>query len=86
LLAVIETIVIEKRFENLKVLATSRKYFDIEKVFAGISESISMSNPLVEKDIRLFVHSRLLSGPLVRRFKHLLNQIEDILATKSQGM
>jgi hypothetical protein len=86
LLAVIKTIVIEKRFKNLKVLATSRMYFDIEKVFVGISESISMSNSLVEKDIRLFVHSRLLSSPLVRRFKHLLNQIEDILATKSQGM
>ena len=86
LLAVIETIVIEKRFKNLKVLATSRKYFDIEKVFVGISEPISMSNPLVEKDIRLFVHSRLLSSPLVRRFKHLLNQIEDVLVTKSQGM
>ncbi len=45
-----------------------------------------MSNPLVEKDIRLFVHSRLLSSPLVRRFKHLLNQIEDVLVTKAQGI
>lgn len=86
LLSVIETIVIEKRFRNLKVLATSREYFDIEKVFVGISESIPMSNPLVEKDIRLFVHSRLLSSSLVRRFKHLLAHIEDLLVTKSQGM
>jgi hypothetical protein len=86
LLAVIETIVIGKRFKNLKVLATSREHFDIEKVFAGISESISMSNSLVEKDIKLFVHSRLLSGPLVRRFKHLLNQIEGVLVTGAQGM
>jgi hypothetical protein len=86
LLAVIATIVLDKRFRNLKVLATSREYYDIERMFSGISESISMSNSLVEKDIRLFVHSRLLSSPLARRFKHLLNQIEDVLATRAQGM
>jgi hypothetical protein len=83
LLAVIATIAIDKRFKNIKLLATSREYFDIERMFSGISEPISMSNSLVEKDIRRFVHSRLLSSPLVRRFKHLLNQIEDVLATRA---
>lgn len=86
LLAVIATIAVDKRFRNIKVLATSREYFDIEKIFSGISEVISMSNPLVERDIRLFVHSRLLSSPRIRRFQHLLNHIEDVLITGAQGM
>lgn len=86
LLAVIATIAVDKRFPNIKVLATSREYFDIERLFSGIAETISMFNSLVEKDIRFFVHSRLLSSPLARRFQHLLKPIEDAVATGAQGM
>jgi hypothetical protein len=86
LLAIITTIAVDIRFRKIKVLVTSREYFDIERKFSGVSEAISMSNPLVEKDIRLFVHSRLLSSPLGRRFQNLLNEIEDALVTGAWGM
>ncbi|KAH6714963.1 vegetative incompatibility protein het-e-1 [Leptodontidium sp. MPI-SDFR-AT-0119] len=86
MLAVIATIAVDIRFRKIKVLVTSREYFDIERKFSGISEAISMSNLLVEEDIKLFVHSRLLAGPLKRRFRHLLNRIECVLVAKAQGM
>lgn len=86
LLAVIATIAVDIRFRKIKVLVTSREHFDIERKFSGISEAISMSNLLVEEDIKVFVHSRLLAGPLKRRFQHLLNRIECVLVTKAQGM
>jgi Cdc6-like AAA superfamily ATPase len=86
LIAVITTIAVDKRFQNIQVLATSRLYFDIEKTFSGISISISMANPLVEKDIREFVRSRLRSSDLMKRWQYLLEEIEDYLVDGAKGM
>ncbi|KAB5576232.1 hypothetical protein GE09DRAFT_1185021 [Coniochaeta sp. 2T2.1] len=86
LLAVIAVLAVEKRFHNLKILATSRPYFDIETKLKGISVNVSMSNPEVEGDIRRMVHSRLRSSRRMKRFPHLLDSIQDALASGAQGM
>lgn len=85
LIRVIATITLDKRFPNLKILATSRKDLEIERVFRGISIAVSMSNPSVERDIREFVKSKL-SSRRMKRWEHLLGQIEDVLVAGAQGM
>ncbi|KAB5515073.1 hypothetical protein GE09DRAFT_1046277 [Coniochaeta sp. 2T2.1] len=86
LLAVIAALAVDKRFHNLKILATSRPYFDIETKLKCISVNISMSNPEVAGDIRRMVHSRLRSSRRMKRFPHLLESIEDALVFGAQGM
>lgn len=86
LLAVIATLAVDIRFQKLKVLATSRPYFDIERMLKGVSVSISMSNPSVELDIRRMVHSRLHSSRRLKRFSHLFDRVEEALVTGAQGM
>jgi hypothetical protein len=86
LLAVITTLAVDKRFYNLKILATSRLYPDIERMFLGVSMNISMSNSSVDVDIRRMVHSRLHTSRRLKRFSHLLDQVEDALVTGAHGM
>ncbi|EXM04734.1 hypothetical protein NOF04DRAFT_18693 [Fusarium oxysporum II5] len=77
---------VDKRFEKIRILATSRQYFDIEQSLAQISTSISMSNPMVDADIRRFVHSRLRSSNRLKRWHARFDEIEEVLAAMAQGM
>ncbi|KAF5600091.1 ankyrin repeat [Fusarium pseudoanthophilum] len=86
LLSLIETMTVDGRFEKIRILATSRQYFDIEQSLGEISESISMSNTMVDADIRRFVHARLRSSHRLKRWHERFDEIEDILAAKAQGM
>ncbi|RYP02202.1 hypothetical protein DL765_010768 [Monosporascus sp. GIB2] len=86
LVSVIATLAIDKRFNNLKILASSRPYSDIERVFSGISVSLPMANAAVAEDIRAFVHSRLASSYRLGRWRHLFPLIEDSLVQGAQGM
>ncbi|RYP60200.1 hypothetical protein DL769_008224 [Monosporascus sp. CRB-8-3] len=86
LVSVIATMAIDKRFNNLKILASSRPYSDIERVFSGISVSLPMANAAVAEDIRTFVHSRLASSCRLGRWRHLFPLIEDSLVQGAQGM
>ncbi|KAG5803183.1 hypothetical protein H9Q74_012269 [Fusarium xylarioides] len=86
LLSLIETMTVDKRFEKIRILATSRQYFDIEQTLGEISESISMSNAMVDADIRRFVHARLRSSHRLKRWHDRFDEIEEILAAMAQGM
>ncbi|KAF4339648.1 ankyrin repeat [Fusarium beomiforme] len=86
LLAMIETLALDQRFQNLRILATSRQYFDIEQSFSKISTSISMSNPMVDADIRKFVYSRLRSSHRLKRWNARFEEIENVLSAMAQGM
>ncbi|KAH7144973.1 hypothetical protein DER46DRAFT_86005 [Fusarium sp. MPI-SDFR-AT-0072] len=86
LLLLIQTITVDKRFEKIRILATSRQYFDIEESLTQISTSISMSNPMVDADIRRFVHSRLRSSNRLKRWHERFDEIEQVLAAMAQGM
>ncbi|KAG9498599.1 hypothetical protein J7337_009407 [Fusarium musae] len=86
LLSLIETMTVDERFEKIRILATSRQYFDIEQSLGEISETISMSNTMVDADIRRFVHARLRSSHRLKRWHDRFDEIEDILAAMAQGM
>ncbi|KAF4439310.1 ankyrin repeat [Fusarium acutatum] len=86
LLSLIEMLAVDGRFKKIRVLATSRQYFDIEQSFSEISESISVSNPMVEADIRRFVHARLRSSHRLKRWHERFDEIEEVLASMAQRM
>ncbi|EWG46180.1 hypothetical protein FVEG_06745 [Fusarium verticillioides 7600] len=86
LLSLIETMTVDERFEKIRILATSRQYFDIEQSLGEISEIISMSNTMVDADIRRFVHVRLRSSHRLKRWHDRFDEIEDILSAMAQGM
>ncbi|KAG0649187.1 rad55 [Hyphodiscus hymeniophilus] len=87
LLNVLQDLASDPRFEKIKLLATSREYNDIEKTMGPISASISMMNPLLGEDIRLYTRSKLSSN---HKFKHwppdLLAVVLEALSTNAKGM
>ncbi|KAH7145573.1 hypothetical protein B0J13DRAFT_323366 [Dactylonectria estremocensis] len=86
LLTVITTIANDNRFHNVRILATSRLYLDIERCLARNSIPLSMSNPFVERDIQVFVRAKLASSHLMKRWSHIWGEIEDLLVTGARGM
>ena len=86
LLSGMTTLATDKRFGKVRLLATSRLSLDIERAFSGISTSISMSNDLVEQDIRTAVHAWITRSPRMTRWSHLWQSIEDRLCAGAQGM
>jgi Cdc6-like AAA superfamily ATPase len=87
LLKILRDLVTDHRFDKVRLLATSREYFDIELCFSDISSQISMRNPVVEDDIRRYAHSALVSN---RRFQSwpqsLVVEAENALAKGAKGM
>jgi len=87
LLKVLRDCATDHRFDKVRLLATSREYYDIETYFSDISSKVSMSNSAVEKDIGLYVHSALLSN---KRFQAwpptLVTEVENALSTGAKGM
>lgn len=87
LLKLLRDLATDTRFEKIQLLATSRQYLDIEKVMEEVSVEVSMSNPLVDEDIRTYVHSQLHSLSKFQRWPpNLLVEAEEALMSKSKGM
>ncbi|KAK4207821.1 hypothetical protein QBC37DRAFT_454389, partial [Rhypophila decipiens] len=87
LVNLIATLVLDTRFRKIRILTTSRPYFEIERVFGAIFGSVvSMSNAAVKTDIRKMVNSRLASSYRLRRWRDEHQRIEDLLVAKSDGM
>lgn len=59
LLDVLAELVTEPAYARLRLLATSRNYLDISETFSSLAASISMDNPLVGEDIRLYAQHEL---------------------------
>ena len=87
LLNVLHNLASDPRFERIKLLATSREYNDIKKTMEPISAPISMMNPLLGEDIRLYTQSKL---NINHKFKHwpsdLLAEALETLLTSAKGM
>lgn len=85
LLQFLEDVVTNPSFANVQLLATSRRYADIESVLSRISTPISMSNPEVDKDIRTYV-----SSALSKRFPNwsqsLRDDVREALVNGAKGM
>ncbi|KAH7134125.1 hypothetical protein EDB81DRAFT_803226 [Dactylonectria macrodidyma] len=87
LLAVLRELVIDARFQNIRLTATSREYVDIEKVMDDISTPMSMRNPLLDEDILLYVNSRVQRHPRLSLWPlHLRSEVCDALSRKAKGM
>lgn len=87
LLKVIRDLVTDHRFETIRLLVTSREYYDIECVLSHISKAISMDNKGVEEDIRRYARAELQSNKRFAKWPvSLVTEVEDALAKGSKGM
>jgi Cdc6-like AAA superfamily ATPase len=73
-------------FPNVKLLATSRKEPDVERILQK-EQSMSLLNPLVDEDIRLYVHETLTSDYRFSGWRpSLVHAVEDSLIMGAKGM
>jgi Cdc6-like AAA superfamily ATPase len=86
LVRLLANMTLDSRFQKVRILATSRQYFDIERVFSGISISISMKNQYVDADIECYIRSRLDSSIRLRRWRDHSREIQQALVAKAAGM
>lgn len=86
LVRLLATMSLDSRFQKVRILATSRQYLDIERVFSGVSVAISMANPYVNDDIESYVRARLASSYRLSRWGNWLPDIERELISKAKGM
>jgi len=87
LLKVLRDLATDVRFQNIQVLATSRQYLDIEKAMLEISAPVSMRNPLLDADIRLFVKAQLRRHPKLKSWPtHLKDRVLEALSEGAKGM
>jgi Cdc6-like AAA superfamily ATPase len=77
----------DANFKKIRLLALSRKETDIERVLEHISTDISLQNPRVDEDIRLYIQNQLCED---RKFSHwpksLRAEIETALVKGAKGM
>jgi hypothetical protein len=87
LLESIRDLATSPRFSKIQMLITSREYRDIELGMEGITKSVSMSNSLVEQDIRLYIQSAIQSNMRFKRWpKDLLLEVEEAVSKQAKGM
>lgn len=87
LLRVLRDLLTDSRFKKLQLLASSRQYIDIEKVMEPISVPVSMTNPLLDEDIKLYVRLRLSTNHKFKDWpQRLLDEVLEVLSTKAKGM
>ncbi|KAF3803100.1 hypothetical protein GCG54_00011766 [Colletotrichum gloeosporioides] len=87
LLKVMQKLATDVRFNKIRLLLTSREYFDIEVVMAEFSTPISMKNKFLDADIRLYTESRLMAEKRVKSWSAELQQETiDALSNGAQGM
>lgn len=87
ILGILKVLVDKAGFEKIRLLTTSREYFDIQETLSKISTEIPMSNPLVEEDIRTHVSYKLRTEPRFQKWSiELLGEVEEALTKGAQGM
>ena len=81
------TLLTQPEYAKIKIIATSRNYVDIEEIRRPLSAPVSMSNPLVDEDIRTYVNTQLQTNNRFKRWPlPLLKEIEDALVEGAKGM
>ncbi|KAL3300792.1 L-galactose dehydrogenase [Colletotrichum asianum] len=87
LLKVMRKLATDVRFSKIRLLLTSREYFDIEAVMTEFSTPISMKNKFLDADIRLYTESRLRAEKRVKSWSAELQQETiEALSNGAQGM
>ncbi|KAK3331701.1 hypothetical protein B0T19DRAFT_366827 [Cercophora scortea] len=91
LLDLLVTIATDERFKNVRLLATSREYHDIQLALSHCSVSAEMESEKVQEDIRFFVRSYIQTDlQRDRRFSswpaELITEIEGAVSQGARGM
>jgi hypothetical protein len=87
LLRVLSVLATDPRFLKIQLLATSREYSDIELQMCRFSKALSMSNSLVEADIKTYVAAKIMAEPKFQRWpSDLRADVETTLSTGAKGM
>ena len=87
LLQTLRTFATDRRFEKIQLVTSSRNYIDIETIMSIFSVPVSMDNPLVEQDIRHYVHSSVESNSKFRRWPYdLFRETEESITNGARGM
>jgi hypothetical protein len=74
-------------FEAISLLVMSRKELDIIETLESVFSSLSLSNPRVDEDIRVYIQSELRSHRKFSRWPTILKEdIEAALVKGAQGM
>lgn len=77
----------EPRFDKLRLLLTSREYFDIEQAIKPHAVSLPMENRLVQEDIQTYISSRLSKHHVFYSWPaEFLKEIAKALAQRANGM
>jgi len=87
LLKVFRDLLTDPRFEKIRLLTSSRQYIDIEQVMDDISTPLSMTNPLLDEDIRLYIQTRVDKNSRMQRWPdQLRDEAKEALSTRAKGM
>ena len=87
LLSLLAELLMDPAFAKIRILATSRNYIDIENVLKPLSAPISMSNSLVDEDIRTYVKAELQTNEKFTRWPAtLMDEILEALVKGAKGM
>ncbi|KAF4831931.1 Vegetative incompatibility protein HET-E-1 [Colletotrichum tropicale] len=87
LLKIIRDLATDLRFHKIRLLLTSREYFDIEKILIEFSSSISMRNPFLDADIYHYTQSRLQREGRTKQWpEELQQQAVEALSRGAKGM
>ncbi|KAE9369004.1 hypothetical protein N431DRAFT_415792, partial [Stipitochalara longipes BDJ] len=79
--------VTDKDFEKISLLVSSREERNIHHAFNGLCTSMSLSNPQVDEDIRVYIENHLqIDRKLSRWTDSLKNDIRDALVKGAKGM
>ena len=70
-------LVTDSRFEAIRLLATSREYYDIETHCSAISVMLPMNNAHVQEDILLYVKSAIASNTRFRTWPQSLTTLAE---------
>ena len=74
-------------FDKLVLLAASRKEIDIEISLNPISTNMSLSNPYVDEDIKIYIENQLQDHHKLRTWPKLLSdEISAALVKGAKGM
>jgi hypothetical protein len=74
------------KLRHIRLLATSRKELDIERALSPLTTELSLSNPYVDDDIRVYIKSRLLEAKFSRWPESLKDEVENALVKGAKGM
>ncbi|KAH6842231.1 hypothetical protein B0I37DRAFT_194123 [Chaetomium sp. MPI-CAGE-AT-0009] len=87
LLACLNVLMTETRFNKLRLLMTSRQYLDIEQTIKPHAVSFPMLNRYVEEDLRIYITSQLQSHSKFRAWPTaLIEEVNTALVRGAKGM